>query len=195
MLRRTLSRRVFAVFLALTLAISLFVGGGAQKAQAYSTLDQWIQSYTGYYYINGNQWVAQSFKPTKNKLDGFGMYGGIYDSWLAPSSCYVNYDIYKYPEMTHLAGGTMTMNKPQTWHSQTISPAITTVPGSSYIVYLNASSSYAYWRFNGNNIYSRGNSVVNSSADINKDFLFATWGYNDVPPAQPDPAPAPAQPE
>ena len=181
----------FRRFITITLAVATVFGVFASQVQttsAHSSLDQFIVTATGYWRIETHKWVGQTFRPTFNKLDGLGVYSGI--QALGPSSCTMTVSLYKNTTPpTKLAEESTTIYKMETYTIVEI-PAVDMVPDARYTMYVSASSPYAYWLFNGTNPYARGAAIVDSISDPTQDFVFATFGYNDTPPATPDPAPS-----
>jgi len=179
-------RRIPAILLAFAMVFGVFTSQ-VQKAEAHSTLDQYVTEADGYYRIESHKWVGQTFRPAFNKLDGLGAYTGIQPS--GPNSCTLTLSLYKNTTPpTKIAEKSQTIYKMESYTIIDI-PAVNMVPDARYTLYASATSVYAYWLANMSNIYPRGSAIVDSISDANKDMVFATFGYNDAPPAEPDPVP------
>jgi len=188
MFKSVILKRLLTVFLAAATVFTVFANQ-VPKTSAHSSLDQYTLAATGYWRIETHKWVGQTFRPTFNKLDGLGVYSGIQS--LGPSSCTLTVSLWKNnTPPIKIAEESTTIYKVDAYTIIEI-PAVDVVPDARYTMYVSASSSYAYWLFNGSDIYPRGTAIVDSITDPTQDFVFATFGYNDTPPATPDPAPTP----
>ncbi|MCX6812283.1 MAG: fibronectin type III domain-containing protein [Candidatus Berkelbacteria bacterium] len=177
--------RFASVFLSLTLIVGIFAGQ-VEKASAHSSLDQYINTADGYWKIETHRWLGQSFRPTYNKLDGLGVYAGIASG--GPASCTLTISVYSISPVAKIAETTKVIPAADSYNIADIT-AVDTVPDANYVMYVSASSTYAYWLVKTTNAYPRGNAIIDSVGNINQDFVFATFGYNNTPPAAPDPAP------
>ncbi len=82
----------------------------------------------------------------------------------------------------------MKIPKAETYNIVDIEP-VNTVPNGRYEMYVTASSAYAYWLVNSSDVYARGVAIIDSIKDSSQDFVFATFGFNDTPPAEPSSPP------
>lgn len=187
MLKSNFLRRCLTALLAITTIFVVFANQ-VPTTSAHSSLDQYTLTATGYWRIETHKWVGQTFRPTFNKLDGLGVYSGIQPT--GPNSCTLTVSLWKNnTPPVKIAEESTTIYKMEAYTIVEI-PAVDMVPEARYTMYVSASSSYAYWLFNSSDIYPRGTAIVDSVADPTQDFVFATFGYNDTPPATPDPAPS-----
>lgn len=181
-----LFRRVSSSFLALFMIFGMFLGQ-IEKASAYSSLDQYITESDGYFRFLTHPKLGQTFRPTYNKLDGIGVYSGIQPA--GPNSCTLTVTLFKNSDMVNpIAHKSTTIYKMESYTIIDI-PAVDMVPEARYTMYVTASVPQAYWLAKMSNVYARGAAIIDSVSDINVDFVFATFGYNDAPPAEPDPVP------
>lgn len=186
MLMSSYVRRVSSVLLIFFLVAGFFVNK-VDKALAFSTLDQHVDTADGYWRILSHQMVGQTFRPTLNKLDGLGAYTGIQPS--GPNSCTITVTLFKNnTPPIKIAEKTQTIYKMETYTIIDI-PAVNMVPDARYTMYLTASSPYAYWLTKLSDVYPRGTAIVDSVTDASSDFVFATFGYNDTPPEIPSEVP------
>lgn len=187
MFKGSIFKRLMTMFLASVTIFAVFANQ-VPKTSAHSSLDQFTLSATGYWRIETHKWVGQTFRPSYNKLDGLGVYSGIQPT--GPNSCTLTVSLWKNnTPPIKIAEESTTIYKMEAYTIVEI-PAVDVVPEARYTMYVSASSPYAYWLFNGSDIYPRGTAIVDSITDPTQDFVFATFGYNDTPPATPDPAPS-----
>lgn len=187
MFQSTCLRRVPTVILAVFMIFGVFASQ-IEKASAHSSLDQFTVEADGYFRYLTHPKLGQTFRPTLNKLDGLGVYSGIQPA--GPSSCTLSVVLYKNTDMsTPIAHRSTTIYKMESYTIIDI-PPVNMVPNARYTMYATASSPYAYWLAKMSDVYPRGTAIIDSVADSGVDFVFATFGYNDTPPPQPDPIPS-----
>lgn len=181
-------RRACVMLLIPLITLSVFLGLPT-KTSAHSDLDQFVVEADGYFRFLTHAKVGQTFRPGAgfNKLDGLGVYSGIQPA--GPASCTLSVTLFKNTDMVNpIAHRSTTIYKMEAYTIIDI-PAVTVIPDARYTMYATASSPYAYWLAKMSDVYPRGTSIIDSVADPSIDFVFATFGYNVEPPAQPAPIP------
>lgn len=172
-------KKVIVLFLVLllTLSFSTKVFADADQNNSGDIND-------GYWKIKTHQWVGQTFRPTGSKL---------FEIWLllngGGSSTQVTLSVYHISVMPQLVGtSTVNLNAGSSWTYFAFSEQDLT-PNDTYVMYLSTASSDAYWYVKTSDTYDRGYAIVDSSAQMDQDFLFSVFTTDPFGDDSPSPTP------
>jgi len=170
-------KKIFNILVSFAIFTLVFASSGTLQA-ADGTLDQSheVTSSDGSLAIKSHQRIGQTFKPTMEKLTMVVVY---------ITNAVGTLDLYV---RSGEAGTVLTQMFGQAaingWNSFDITN-IDVVPGQTYSIYLNASTTNTQWSYTDSNKYVNGHAYWDSTVDNDKDFGFKTFGIDTTPPAAP----------
>ncbi|MFC1656425.1 hypothetical protein ACFL14_00445 [Patescibacteria group bacterium] len=155
---------------------------GAVKA--YAPVDQAnVNGLTGYWLIKTHEWVGQSFKPSKNRIDAIAIKASGNG---APGVLSINVVDYATPEIVSIGVSNAIVESSEGWIYFTFAEdLVVTHPNATHIMWISTASNTAYWSVDPTGTYANGNAYIDSISDSGDDFGFVTYGYDYVAEEEP----------
>ncbi len=173
--------KFFRLFLVSLMVVSIYSINWTEKAYAYQPIDQVNSNdIDGYWKIKTHQWLGQTFKPTKNRLDAIGI--------RASGDGIVNQvSLYLFDAAGPALLSQFVIDLPATegwiYYDFPTDIEITHV-NQNHILYVNSPSNDSYWAVATADTYTDGNAIVDSMASVGQDFAFVTYGYDAEAPSE-----------
>ncbi|MCD6194923.1 fibronectin type III domain-containing protein [bacterium] len=123
--------------------------------------------------IRSHQEICQTFIPTLNRLNQVGFF--VEKATLGELINVIVKDLTANETITTT---TATIDTTDGWNVAPFT-AKKVYPDHLYSLCLNTNSFTTEWSYKDYNSYTKGNAVIDSSADLNKDFGFLTFGFNE----------------